>query len=218
MTRRKFTNKEKDNIIKSYSSDKIHTLAQLSLIYKCSRGMIRNLLITQAISIRTQSEAQKKSNAIDEKDRKRFWEKVNIRNEKECWEWIAHTDFCRYGSFGFRMKNLSAHRFAWILTFGKIPTGIHVLHTCDNPSCCNPKHLFLGTHQDNMTDRNNKGRGKGGSNKGEKNPRSRFKTKDIFKIRKMLKKGYKQKEVALIFKTSQAVISGIKTKKYWSHI
>lgn len=218
MVRRRFTDKEKNNIVKSYVLDEVHTVTQLSTIYKCSRGMIKNLLDTQKIPIRVQSEAQRKSKDVDKKDEKRFWKKVCIKSKDECWEWVASIDTCGYGRFAFRKILLSAHRFAWTISFGKIPISMQVLHTCDNPSCCNPGHLFLGTHQDNMIDRNNKGRSKGGSNKGEENPRSRFKVKDIFKIRKMLKKGYKQKEISLIFNTSQAVISGIKTKKYWRHL
>jgi len=61
----------------------------------------------------------------------------------------------RYGS----TNRLSAHRFAWMLANGKeIPTGMVVRHTCDNPPCCNPEHLLVGTHADNMADMDARGR------------------------------------------------------------
>jgi hypothetical protein len=64
-----------------------------------------------------------------------------------------------YGSFGVsKKKSTQAHRFSWYLTNGEIPDGIYVCHKCDNPPCCNPKHLFLGTAKDNADDMRAKGR------------------------------------------------------------
>jgi hypothetical protein len=58
---------------------------------------------------------------------------------------------------------VGAHRLAYTFTFGEIPDGLGVLHTCDNPPCCNPNHLWLGTQLENIADRHSKGRSKGGS-------------------------------------------------------
>ena len=88
----------------------------------------------------------------------RFWSKVNITNLLDCWEWTASKDSCGYGTFIYNKKFISSNRMAYILVYGNIPINMHVLHKCDNPTCCNPAHLFLGTHQDNMIDRNRKGR------------------------------------------------------------
>ena len=63
-----------------------------------------------------------------------------------------------YGCFSYRGKGWRAHRIAWTLVNGEIPKGLFVLHRCDNPPCCNPDHLRLGTHKENMDDMNRKGR------------------------------------------------------------
>lgn len=86
----------------------------------------------------------------------RFWAKV--RKSDGCWSWLATTDNDGYGKIKVSSKDGLAHRFSWQLHFGPIPKGMRVLHTCDNPPCTNPKHLFLGTNQDNTRDAIAKGR------------------------------------------------------------
>lgn len=89
----------------------------------------------------------------------RFWDKVCFGQPDACWEWAgARKGSQGYGEFGVNRMPATAHRVAWELTHGPIPDGLFVLHRCDNPPCCNPAHLFLGTHQDNMADRDAKGR------------------------------------------------------------
>lgn len=84
---------------------------------------------------------------------KRFWDKVDIKSENDCWEWKAYrTKRSGYGSFGIKYSVIAAHRVAWMLTNGEIPANLYVLHKCDNPPCVNPKHLFIGTQKDNMDD------------------------------------------------------------------
>ena len=85
----------------------------------------------------------------------RFWPFVDTSAGPEaCWLWTGGTQK-GYGAFGIRADLIvRAHRFAWELTYGPIPEGLNVLHHCDTPLCCNPhpKHLFLGTFQDNTVD------------------------------------------------------------------
>lgn len=89
----------------------------------------------------------------------RFWAKV--ARSDGCWLWLAAKDGCGYGHFYPESRKLmKAHRMAWELLKGSIPDCLCVLHHCDNPSCVNPDHLFLGTKKDNTQDAIAKGRDK----------------------------------------------------------
>jgi len=89
----------------------------------------------------------------------RFWEKINVRGDDDCWEWGAGTDKDGYGQFKVLGKQVKAHRFSWeMYNNQKIPNGLLVMHSCDNPSCVNPSHLDVGTIFDNIKDMDEKGR------------------------------------------------------------
>lgn len=107
------------------------------------------------------------SNSISQREKtfdEKFWEKVDVRGEDECWEWMAARSRKGYGNFYLAIGNSKSlhclsHRMAYILSSdSQIPEGMLVCHKCDNPPCCNPKHLFLGTVKDNAVDMWNKGR------------------------------------------------------------
>jgi hypothetical protein len=93
----------------------------------------------------------------------KFWTRVVRRPNNECWEWIGST-YQGYGvvqeALGSRghYKNHKAHRLSYMIAYGKIPDGAFVCHHCDNPSCTNPSHLFIGTARDNNDDMISKGR------------------------------------------------------------
>lgn len=87
----------------------------------------------------------------------RFWSKVALSaNPFVCWNWTATGQ--RYGSFSFGKGIYKANRMAYFLHYGVDPKELSVMHSCDNPKCCNPNHLSLGTHYDNMQDMKNKNR------------------------------------------------------------
>jgi hypothetical protein len=88
----------------------------------------------------------------------RFWSKVDKRGPDDCWEWTGGK-LRGYGIFSAAHgHSVRANRFAWETSFGPIPKGKRVCHTCDNPPCCNPAHLFCGTQKDNVDDMFRKGR------------------------------------------------------------
>jgi len=89
----------------------------------------------------------------------RFWAKVSVKGDNECWEWMAGKDKDGYGRFRYGRQKARSNKVAWIIANGPIPEGLWVLHHCDNPSCVNPKHLYLGTNKENCRDRAERGRG-----------------------------------------------------------
>lgn len=113
-----------------------------------------------------------------------FWNQFAGKGEDECWETTASKTKNGYGRIWVYPKLVYAHRVAWELVNGTIPKGMFVCHKCDNPPCCNPNHLFLGTHIDNMRDSQNKGRNNHGPVMyGERHPLSKLTQKDVDEIR-----------------------------------
>lgn len=96
---------------------------------------------------------------LDAEQEARFW--ANVEKTEECWVWLPARDGKLYGVFK-ALGEKTAHRVSWVHHFGPIPRGMCVCHTCDNPVCIFPDHLFLGSHKDNMRDMSAKGRAKGG--------------------------------------------------------
>lgn len=88
----------------------------------------------------------------------RFWKKVKKSNISDCWIWSGFKNPHGYGGIEIKGGMALAHRVAWELTYGKVPEELYVLHHCDNPTCVNPSHLFLGTQADNIRDMCLKGR------------------------------------------------------------
>ena len=109
-----------------------------------------------------------------------FWKEVYNEDPRACWEWGRAKISTGYGSLVFNGKKRLAHRVAYESINGPIKNGLHILHECDNPACCNPNHLRLGTNQDNIADSMKKGRRKGIT----RNRPSGLKYKEQRKLRK----------------------------------
>jgi hypothetical protein len=91
-------------------------------------------------------------------DIERFNQRYLVNNMTGCWEWVGYKTAAGYGRFMYKRKAIRAHRFSYQYHKGKNPEGYEICHHCDNTSCVNPEHLFLGTAKDNARDRDQKGR------------------------------------------------------------
>lgn len=143
----------------------------------------------------------------------RFWKKVE--KTETCWIWTARKNG-GYGHFGLDHKLVRAHRFAWTLEHGDIPEGLSVLHSCDNPSCVRPSHLFLGTQQDNVDDCIKKGRKR--VPRGESHHLAKLTAKQVHEIRERVSGGALQQDIAKVYGVTEMCISRIVRRKSWKHI
>jgi len=151
----------------------------------------------------------------------RLWAKIEIGQQKECWEWKGAKDRLDYGRFSINRKMYGAHRTIYGICYGEIPYNLEVCHKCDNPSCCNPSHLFLATHADNMKDMVKKNRQAHNNpcfQEGEKHPRSSLTNTDVEIIKLKLKQGFSQTMLSQIFNVGIHTIHYIKTGRTWKHI
>ncbi len=132
-----------------------------------------------------------------------------------CWEWQGnkHTSR-RYGVFNTGGKGYRAHRVVWEEhNQACLLRTTVVMHTCDNPPCCNPSHLVVGTQRDNIHDMENKGRGY--HKAGTLNGRAKLSALDVQWIRVLLDKGFKGTALARFFGVSSTVIYHIRSGKLW---
>ena len=152
----------------------------------------------------------------------RFWSKVAIGAPDECWPWTAARIGNRYGVIGTNSNgNFLAHRIAWELTHdGPVPAGLCVLHRCDNPPCCNPAHLWLGTYADNNADMARKGRHAARIHpdwglRGEEHPMAILTESQVREIRSS---GASASAFAAIYGVSKTCIKDARSGKTWRHL
>jgi hypothetical protein len=150
-----------------------------------------------------------------------FWNKIEMIPEHPCWEWIGQKDKDGYGRLKMNRRDLRAHRLSYEIHKGVIPQGRLVCHTCDNTSCVNPNHLFLGTHRDNVRDCINKNRRADCESflvayPGESNPAAILTKFQVDQIRfKYKNEKITQKTLAKLFNVCEATISHIITRRIW---
>lgn len=139
----------------------------------------------------------------------RFMNKIIVNEQTGCWEWTGYKLIQGYGHFRLNGKTIKAHRFAYEhFNNTKIPEGLVVCHTCDNPKCVNYKHLWLGTNQDNHIDCALKGR----------QHLQKLSKEDVLEIKKRLADGDRQIDIAFDFGVGRTTISQIKTNRSWNHL
>lgn len=148
----------------------------------------------------------------------RFWSNVKRGKRDECWEWQGSRcgAKCEYGSTYYNGRNMVAHRAAWLLTYGMLPLpGLEICHKCDNGLCCNPRHLWIGTHKQNMEDRDQKGRHH--TPKGSETTQAKLTEDKVIEIRSLLDRGLSQRTIAKQFGVSQPTICYINKSHAWVH-
>jgi len=147
-------------------------------------------------------------------DQKRFWVKVNKCSLDECWNWLAYLDKDGYGYFNVNLASRKAHRVAYVLAHGGLKTSLLVCHSCDNPSCVNPAHLWAGTSRQNIDDMVIKSR----SLIGTINPKAKLTKTKVRHILKLSQKGMFATVITKIIGCNRRTVSNILTGKQWSSV
>lgn len=148
----------------------------------------------------------------------RFWS--HVQKTDGCWIWTG-SKRDGYGLFQSSKGKFAgnAHRVSWIIANGPIRRGLLALHKCDNRACVKPSHLFIGTMQDNMDDRNRKGR----QARGERHSRARLTEQQVLKIRQLKERGVYvgwgvRRDIAMRFCVSGETIASIWAGRSWRHL
>ena len=142
-----------------------------------------------------------------------FWNKLRRVESTDCWEWTGYKARFGYGSIMYQGETWLTHRLAYTLHYGSTANQC-VLHRCDNPPCCNPRHLFLGTREDNVADRVAKGRC--GRPAGARNGRAKIDGDTAVWIKGLCESGQPRKTVAGMYKLSLAQVGRIVRGDQWA--
>jgi len=150
---------------------------------------------------------------------KRFWDRVEVGEPGECWNWTGTLFNNGYGALWMDGQNHGAHRISWALHYGPIAPRLFVCHHCDNPACVNPDHLFLGTQVDNLRDMASKDRQGGGARPGEDSGNAKLTADQVIEIReRYATENISYAELALDYPVSGTAISLIVRGKRWAHL
>jgi hypothetical protein len=151
---------------------------------------------------------------ITQKRIDRFWSKIT--KTESCWIWNASKTRKGYGNVGFGTKVYRVHRIAYYLSKSVDPFPQEVLHTCDNPCCVNPEHLFLGNNLDNIRDKQAKGRQTWSVGSGTGS--AILDEALVAQIKQYLVEGYRQSDIAKHFSVSRSTIHLIHKGSTWKHV
>ena len=146
----------------------------------------------------------------------RFWTKVKVGTDEDCWPWQASLHDTGYGQIYFaefkgKSRKEFSHRAVWLLEYGTLPAGMHVLHRCDNRKCCNPRHLFLGTNDDNIADKVRKGR----QERGEAHSGAKLSEEQVRLIRNDSRSLNK---IAATYGVNGVTVYDAKARRTWKHV
>lgn len=149
----------------------------------------------------------------------RFWNKVD-KVKEGCWLWNGAVNEAGYGVIARSKEDkllMRAHRVMWLMAYGSIPDGLHVLHHCDVPRCVRPSHLFTGTDADNQHDKWAKGRGNPPPvRRGKDNNKTKLTTTDVREIRKLYEdQDCTQRELGILFDVDRSQIGHIVNGEHW---
>jgi hypothetical protein len=145
----------------------------------------------------------------------RFWQYVQRRGPDDCWNWVGYKLKDRnYGHFGLKGSNFLAHRISYYLHIRIDPKEQLVCHSCNNESCVNPSHLYLGTQAVNMQQMF---ADKRKDHQGEKHPGAKLSEDEVLDIKALLKTTPRTK-LAIMFGVSRSTIDDIATNKTWSYL
>lgn len=157
---------------------------------------------------------------LTDSDKIRFESKFVKYDDSQCWEWLAFKNKKGYGAIMYGdIGNIAAHRFSYMLYVGDFDKSKFICHTCDNPSCVNPKHLFVGTASENMKDKIKKGRVKNPPvHKGNKQHLAKMNPEKIREIRKLFSDGASQTDLAKKYGLHTATMNNICRNKSWKDV
>lgn len=144
----------------------------------------------------------------------RFMAKVS-KDACGCWIWTGSKVKSGYGKVKVNQKMFLAHRLSYMAHKGDIKSGLFICHSCDNPLCVNPDHLWAGSQIENVRDAKKKGRANYSGVIGENNSKAKLTENDIFEIRNS---NLTNTELSKKFNVTQPTISNIRSKKTWKHI
>ena len=145
----------------------------------------------------------------------RFWKYVDkLTTPNGCWPWTGSKDSHGYGHFWLNDRLVLAQKVAWELVNGPMPKGKQGLHTCDNPPCARPDHVFPGTRKDNMQDMIRKGR----KALGEKTNRTPFSTSFVLQLRKEYEEGARQKDLVKKYNLLSGTLNRLLRGARWAHV